>query len=191
MRYTKTHKEETRKKLLDASSAIAKKGGFSSTGVDALMSSIGLTGGAFYSHFQSKQELFEAIVEQEMQKSSDMMAGDRESPDNHVAKCVRDYLSSFHAVTPEVGCILPTLGAEIARAGPAVRQKVERGLKQTQQSWCARTGDGDAAWALIAQLVGALVLARTVESEKTRKEILAASRRFLGKTIPSAAETKD
>ncbi|CAG2147388.1 TetR/AcrR family transcriptional regulator [Cupriavidus numazuensis] len=190
MRYTKTHKEETRKKLLDASSAIAKKGGFSSTGVDALMSSIGLTGGAFYSHFGSKQELFEAIVELEMQKSSDMMAGDKESPENHVAKCVRDYLSSFHAVTPEVGCILPTLGAEIARAGPEVRQQVERGLKHTQQSWSARTGDSDAAWALIAQLVGALVLARTVESEKTRKEILAASRRFLGKTIPTAAESK-
>jgi len=191
MRYTRTHKEETRKKLLDASSAIAKKGGFSSTGVDALMSSIGLTGGAFYSHFHSKQELFGAIVEQEMQKSCDMMAGHRESPENHVAKCVRDYLSTFHAVTPEVGCILPTLGAEIARAEPAVRQAVEQALKQTQQSWSARTGDADAAWALIAQLVGALVVARTVESEKTRKEILAASRRFLAKTIPLAANGKD
>lgn len=190
MRYTKTHKEETRKKLLDASSAIAKKGGFSSTGVDALMSAIGLTGGAFYSHFHSKQELFEAIVEQEMQNSCDMLAGDPESPDNHVAKCVRDYLSSFHAVTPEVGCILPTLGPEIARADAAVREGVERRLKQTQQSWCERTGDPDAAWALIAQLVGALVVARTVESEKTRKEILAASRRFLSKAIPSTAPAK-
>ncbi|RDK11356.1 TetR/AcrR family transcriptional regulator [Cupriavidus lacunae] len=191
MRYTKTHKEETRKKLLDASSAIAKRGGFSSTGVDALMSSIGLTGGAFYSHFQSKQELFAAIVGQEMQNSSDMLAGDEASPDNHVAKCIRDYLSSFHAMNPEVGCILPTLGAEIARSGPEVREIVERGLKHTHQSWRARSGDSDAAWALIAQCVGALVLARAVESEKARKEILAASRRFLSKTIPSATETKD
>lgn len=191
MRYTRTHKEETRQKLLDASSAIAKKGGFASTGVDALMSSIGLTGGAFYSHFPSKQELFAAIVEQEMQKSADMMAGAQDSPENHVAKCVRDYLSTVHAVTPEVGCILPTLGAEIARADPAVRQAVERGLKTTHQSWCARTGDSDAAWALICQLVGALVVARTVDSEKTRKEILAASRRFLAEAIPFAAESKE
>ncbi|CAG2132084.1 hypothetical protein LMG31506_00964 [Cupriavidus yeoncheonensis] len=190
MRYTKTHKEETRAKLLDSSSAIAKKGGFASTGVDALMSAIGLTGGAFYSHFRSKQELFEAIVEQEMQKSCDMLAGNPDSPDNHVAKCVRDYLSSFHAISPEVGCILPTLGPEIARADPEVRERVERGLKQTHQSWRERTGDADAAWALIAQLVGALVVARAVESEKTRKEILAASRRFLSKTIPSTAPTK-
>lgn len=60
MRYSSTHKQETRQKLLDSSRAIAKKGGFDSTGVDALMSAIGLTGGAFYSHFRSKADLFES-----------------------------------------------------------------------------------------------------------------------------------
>jgi len=47
MRYPTTHKEETRKKLLANARAIAKKGGFGTTGVDELMASIGLTGGAF------------------------------------------------------------------------------------------------------------------------------------------------
>ncbi|APW43348.1 TetR/AcrR family transcriptional regulator [Rhodoferax saidenbachensis] len=181
MRYASTHKNETRQKLLDSSRAIAKKGGFASTGVDALMASIGLTGGAFYSHFPSKQALFEALVAEEMENSSSMLAGDKDAPDNHVAKCVRDYLSSFHAMNPDVGCALPVLGAEIARAGPEVRSTVEAALKRTQKSWSARTGDADAAWALIAQCVGAVVLARAVESERTRKEILAASRRFIDK----------
>lgn len=189
MRYTKTHKEETRKKLLDSSRAIAKKGGFKATGVDALMASIGLTGGAFYSHFPSKQALFEALVQEEMANSSAMLAGDKNSPDNHVAKCLRDYLSSFHAMNPEVGCVLPTLGPEIAQAGPEVRSAVEAALKRTQKSWSQRTGDADAGWALIAQCVGAVVLARAVESERTRKEILAASRRFLDKALPASATT--
>ncbi len=186
MRYAKTHKDETRQKLLDSSRAIAKKGGFKATGVDALMASIGLTGGAFYSHFPSKQALFEALVQEEMDNSSAMLAGDKDSPDNHVAKCVRDYLSSFHAMNPEVGCVLPTLGAEIAQAGPEVRRTVEAALKRTQKSWSERTGDPDAGWALIAQCVGAVVLARAVESERTRKEILAASRRFLDKALPAS-----
>ena len=181
MRYASTHKNETRQKLLDSSRAIAKKGDFASTGVDALMASIGLTGGAFYSHFPSKQALFEALVAEEMENSSSMLAGDKDAPDNHVAKCLRDYLSSFHAMNPDVGCALPVLGAEIARAGPEVRSTVEAALKRTQKSWSARTGDADAAWALIAQCVGAVVLARAVESERTRKEILAASRRFIDK----------
>ena len=190
MRYAKTHKDETRQKLLDSSRAIAKKGGFKATGVDALMASIGLTGGAFYSHVPSKQALFEALVQEEMNNSSAMLAGDNDSPDNHVAKCLRDYLSSFHAMNPDVGCVLPTLGAEIAQAGPEVRSAVEAALKRTQKSWSQRTGDPDAGWALIAQCVGALVLARAVESERTRKEILAASRRFLDKALPASATSQ-
>lgn len=187
MRYAKTHKDETRQKLLTSSRAIAKKGGFNATGVDALMASVGLTGGAFYSHFPSKQALFAELIAQEMDNSSAMLAGDTDSPDNHVAKCLRNYLSSFHALNPEVGCVLPTLGPEIAQAGPEVRSVVEAALKRTQKSWSARTGDADAAWALIAQCVGALVLARAVESDRTRKEILAASRRFLDKALPASA----
>jgi TetR/AcrR family transcriptional regulator, transcriptional repressor for nem operon len=183
MRYSSTHKEETREKLMSSSRAIAKQGGFASTGVDALMASIGLTGGAFYSHFPSKQALFEALIEEEVDNSAKMLAGNEDSSSDHVAKCLRSYLSTSHALHPEVGCVLPTLGAEIARATPQVRETVEQALKVTQKSWSQRTGDSDAAWALIAQCVGALVLARAVESERTRKEILAASRRFLGKTL--------
>jgi TetR/AcrR family transcriptional repressor of nem operon len=183
MRYSSTHKEQTREKLVASSRAIAKQGGFESTGVDALMSAIGLTGGAFYSHFPSKQALFEALIAEEVKNSAEMLAGDENSPSDHVAKCLRSYLSSFHALHPEGGCMLPTLGPEIARATPEVRASVEQALKSTQKSWATRTGDSDAAWALIAQCVGALVLARAVESERTRKGILAASRRFLSKTL--------
>jgi hypothetical protein len=91
-------------------------------------------------------------------------------------------LSSSHALHPETGCVLPALGPEIARASPEVRAMVEQGLKRLQKSWSSRMGDPDAAWALIAQCVGALVLARAVESERTRKEILASSRRFIDET---------
>ena len=183
MRYPRTHKQETKRKLVANARAIAKRGGFGQTGVDAMMSSIGLTGGAFYGHFPTKEALFNAIVEEELRNSSEMLAGDDASLADHVAKTLRSYLSSSHALNPEGGCVLPTLGAEIARAGPEVRETVERGVRQIQKNWSARLGDEDAAWALIAQCVGALVLARAVQSERTRKEILAASRRFLGQAL--------
>ena len=63
-----------------------------------------------------------------------------------------------------------------------MRASVEEGLKRLQKSWSSRIGDPDAAWALIAQCVGALVLSRAVESERTSKEILASSRRFIDQT---------
>jgi len=182
MRYSSSHKEETRKKLLAGARAIAKKGGFVTTGVDGLMAGIGLTGGAFYGHFASKEALFAELVLQEVANSAEMLAGDEESPPDHVAQRLRSYLSSYHAAHPETGCLLPALGPEIARAEPEVKATVEQGLKQLQKSWAGRIGDPDAAWALIAQCVGALVLARCVESERTRKDILASSRRFIGET---------
>ena len=182
MRYPSTHKEETRKKLIGSARAIAKRGGFGTTGVDELMASIGLTGGAFYGHFPSKEALFAELVEQEISNSAEMLGGDESSPPNHVAKRLRSYLSSYHALHPETGCVLPSLGPEIARAAPEVRAAVEQGLKRLQKSWSGRIGDPDAAWALIAQCVGALVLSRAVESERTRKEILASSRRFIDET---------
>jgi AcrR family transcriptional regulator len=178
MRYAPNHKEETREKLLESSRAIAKKGGFSSTGVDALMSAIGLTGGAFYSHFGSKGELFAALIEREMENSAEMLAGTPDSPPDHVARCLKGYLSSAHALHPETGCALPALGAEIARSDPAVRAAVERGLKKLHKAWSQRLdGDDDAAWAVMAQCVGALLMARVVENDRTRQDILNSTRR--------------
>ncbi len=186
MRYASHHKQETREKLLASSRAIAKKHGFDKTGVDALMGSVGLSGGAFYSHFGSKDELFAALIEREMQNSSEMLAGTADSPPDHVAKCLRRYLSSAHALNPETGCVMPTLGPEIARAAPQVRAAVERSLKQLQRSWSDRLGQNDdAAWAVMAQCIGAIVMARAVESEKIRREILASTRRSIHTTLLS------
>ena len=76
MRYSRVHKEEVRERLVTSIRAIAKSGGFASTGVDALMKSIGLTGGAFYAHFPSKQALLDEIVARETRNSADMLGAD-------------------------------------------------------------------------------------------------------------------
>jgi TetR/AcrR family transcriptional regulator, transcriptional repressor for nem operon len=190
MRYSLAHKEETHRRLLDSSRSIAKQHGFDSTGVDALMSAIGMTSGAFYTHFKSKEELFKLIIEREVDNSCKMLAGDKEEGTNAIEKAVRGYLSFYHALHPEAGCALPTLGAEIARSGPDVKRVAEQGLKRIHAIWSEQLGDADHAWAVISQCVGALVLCRVVEAEKTRKEILAANRRSLTKThLPNQKRT--
>lgn len=183
MRYSKTHREETRARLLNASRAMAKREGFGATGVDALMASLGLSGGAFYRHFATKEALFEELVEREMRNSLDLLAADGDSPPEHFAKSLRGYLGARHARSPGEGCVLPSLGAEIARASPKLRRDVEQQLKKLKSAWARRTDDADAAWGLIAQCVGAILLARLVERESTQREILSASRNFLSKAI--------
>ena len=58
---------------------------------------------------------------------------------------------------------------------------MEDGVTSIQKAWSARTEDSDAAWAVIAQCIGAIALARMVESDETRQEILNANLRVIEK----------
>jgi AcrR family transcriptional regulator len=180
MRYSSTHKEESRRRLLEASGAIAKRGGFATTGVDGLMAAIGLTGGAFYGHFPSKQALFAAVIERELERSVRLFTPDG-STDRRadLIRSLRRYLNLDHVHEPEAGCAIPALGAEIARAEPAVRETVETGMRAVHALWTDKLEDPEAAWAVIAQCVGAIVLARTMATPETQAAVIDASLAFL------------
>ena len=75
MRYPPDHKTVARAKLIEAGGALAKKAGFSNTGIDALVAAAGVTTGAFYSQFRSKAELLHAIVERELSRTVEAGTG--------------------------------------------------------------------------------------------------------------------
>ena len=185
MRYSSSHKQETRQRLVESSGAIAKRGGFATTGVDGLMKAIGLTGGAFYSHFPSKNDLFTEVVRRELSQSP-ILAREGGLTRQTLERCLDSYLSLAHLYNPEAGCAIPALGAEIARADIQVREEAEHWLSTLQQAWASALGDGQLAWALIAQCVGALVVARMLASEETQREVLDASRSVLHTTLERA-----
>lgn len=187
MRYSKSHKDETRRRLLDSSRALVKHGGFNTTGVDALMSAIGLTSGAFYSHFPSKQALLEAVIQEEIDSSVQRLSPPPDAEPAQVGKMVKLYLSGSHAQNPDQGCVIPALGPEIGRSTPEVRAIVEAGLKKLRTNW-SRLLDDDAAQAVLAQCVGALILARSVKTEKARNEILEANRRHIERLLAAFAK---
>lgn len=189
MRYSAEHKQQTREKLLHSSGALAKAGGFATTGVDGLMKAIGLTGGAFYSHFPSKSDLFSEIVRRELSHSPIALLSQAEGAGrDKLQRCLERYLSLAHLHNPETGCAIPALGAEIARAEPAVREEAEYWLCQIQQAWAGILGDGELAWALLAQCVGALVVARMLAREKVQEQVLDASRALVNRLLPATAD---
>ena len=91
MRYSANHKLETKEKLLQSSALSAKRSGFSTVGVDGLMKAIGLSGGAFYSHFSSKDELFASIVERELGHSLARLGGEQDR--ERLERCLKHYLT--------------------------------------------------------------------------------------------------
>lgn len=182
MRYSAEHKAETREKLLASSGAIAKQGGFATTGVDALMKAIGLSGAAFYSHFDSKDALFAALLERELSNSLSRL-GASDGGRDKLKRCLAAYLSLAHVEQPQQGCALPALGAEIARADLAVRQRVEDWIVQLQQAWAEILGDPQLAWAILAQCLGAVLLARMLAGGEARQQVLDASLNLLERTL--------
>ena len=189
MRYSAEHKQQTREKLLQSSGALAKAGGFATTGVDGLMKAIGLTGGAFYSHFPSKSDLFTEIVRRELSHSPIALLSQAEDAGrDKLQRCLERYLRLAHLHNPETGCAIPALGAEVARAEPAVREEAEHWLCQIQQAWAGILDDSELAWALLAQCVGALVVARMLARKDVQEQVLDASRALVNRLLPAPAD---
>ncbi|MHC6225953.1 TetR/AcrR family transcriptional regulator [Pseudomonas sp. X10] len=179
MRYTTEHKQQTRQKLLESSGALAKRGGFASTGVAGLMKAIGLTGGAFYNHFPSKDDLFSEVVRRELSNSPLARLAREGASRARLQRCLEQYLSLAHLHNPEGGCPLPPLGVEIARADQAVREEAEHWLVTLHEAWASTLEDPELAWALISQCVGALVVGRMLASEDVQTQVLDASRHLV------------
>jgi TetR/AcrR family transcriptional repressor of nem operon len=176
MRYSPEHKIQIREKLIASSGALAKRGGFASTGVDALMKAVGLTGGAFYSHFASKDELFSAIIERELSQSMGRMTC---VSDDKLQRCLQAYLTLAHVENIDGGCPLPSLGAEIARNGEAARDQAEQWLLRWHQAWSHVLESEELAWAYISQCVGALLMARLLNAPQRQQQVLDGSLRLL------------
>ena len=171
MRYTADHKAQARKRLLEKAGALAKTRGFGTTGVDALVKAAGLTSGAFYAHFSSKSEMLAALVANELERSLELFPID--SP-NDIERALNAYLSVNHVENPEGGCVLPALTAEVARSDDTVRERFEHLLLQIKDRIALRSASEQEAWSSLSQLVGSVMLARAMHTEKSRKAILRA-----------------
>jgi TetR/AcrR family transcriptional repressor of nem operon len=185
MRYTAEHKEETRRRIVEAAGAIAKKQGFGTTGVDGLMGAAGLKGSSFYHHFSTKGELLKDIIEHEIEGSRKLLMGRLDGSKTELVRQVRSYMSTKHLDNAELGCVLPRLSSEVARADDSIKHAYEDALSKMQEDMGKIVG-GDTAWAVIALSVGALVLAGGMASKATQKELLKACYEFTAQAVDAA-----
>lgn len=189
MRYPPEHKQKTRKRLLDTSSILAKEKGFSSASVDDLMTAAGLTGGAFYTHFESKNALFSELIRDELVRSARMLSPrEGQTSEDWIVHLLDAYLSKAHIQDPGNGCVIPALGAEIARADVEVRRSFEQSLNALHQNWAERVGDSDLAWATISQLVGTVLIARAMSTKSAAARVVDANRAHIELTATTGAK---
>jgi TetR/AcrR family transcriptional repressor of nem operon len=186
MRYAKEHKAETKQKILTAAARLFREFGYDGVGVDAIMAEAGLTAGGFYAHFPSKQALFAEALVMALEPKEPLWATKNilQSGEKSLRLMINSYLSRTHRSRVAEGCPLPVLTPDVARADQSTRANYEEKLLQIlreiesflTKDEPARPASKDTALALLAQLVGGLMLARAVNDEQLSDRILKACR---------------
>jgi AcrR family transcriptional regulator len=176
MRYTNEYKNHARAKLVEAGGQHAKRHGFTGSGMADLAAAAGVTTGSLYKHFSGKSDLFVALITAELKRTADFYGTVDAADASQVSRVLRAYLSLSHVNKPDTGCPLPSLTPEICRADDAAKLAFEEGVLAIHANVSAITADPETAWALIAQNVGAVMLARAMRSEAIQKDLLCAAR---------------
>ena len=164
-------KEATHERIVSVAARAIRRSGYDGTGVADIMKEAGLTHGAFYAHFTSREAMLAEAAGRACAESAaaaaDVVA--RVPPDMALASMLRAYLSREHLQHAEMGCPLAALGSETPRQAPEVRRLATRHIKEmidliARQSpdW-GKPGAHERALVTVATMVGALMLARAVD----------------------------
>jgi TetR/AcrR family transcriptional regulator, transcriptional repressor for nem operon len=190
MRGTREQKAETRERIVEAAGRLFRRHGIDAVGVDAVMHAAGLTHGGFYGHFPSKEALVAEVAAASLARSAARweQISEEAPPEQALGRIVEAYLDPAHVANAEGGCVLTTLGPEVARradARPAIAASVRAMAGALER--CGAGGEA-AALAALSMMVGAVVLARLADSPEFSKTILAAARAALSSAPQSGRE---
>src|SRR5215213_9840797 len=176
MRYGKDHKDATRQRILEAAGRRFKQDGLDGAGVAAVMSDAGLTNGAFYGHFTSKEDLVANVLADQVRAQRRRF--DAQPPDRvGLEAIIRSYLSPQHRDQCADGCPSAALLDEIARRSAETRQVYTDELLGIADDIAARLDPTDAsridALALFGFMIGTLQVARALTDRDLSDQLLA------------------
>ena len=178
MRYSKDHKRATRRRILEAAGRRFKQDGIDGAGVAGVMSDAGLTNGAFYAHFSSKEDLVANVLADQLRAQRESF--DAQPPDRAgLEGFVRSYLSPEHRDQFADGCPSAALLDEIARRPTDTRDVFTEEVMGVVDDIASRLDPADAqagradALTVFGLMVGTLQLARALTDCDLSDRVLA------------------
>ena len=174
MRYPANETASKHVRIVKEASRLFRERGFVNVTVGEVMKAAGLTHGAFYAHFRSKEDLQQAAIAYGQRVSRDRLQRNaKQSKGSYAEK----YLSREHRDNPGDGCTMAALAQEVARSSPETKAAFERGLREILS---AKGEDRKEAIFESAAMIGGIVLARAVRDPRFSDEILKSVRQKLG-----------
>jgi TetR/AcrR family transcriptional regulator, transcriptional repressor for nem operon len=172
VRYGNEHKQTTRRRIIEVTGRRLKRDGIDGSGIATLMADAGLTNGAFYAHFDSKEDLVAKAVAEQLREQRESFSA------QPVEQIVRAYLSVQHRDNPEDGCPSAALLEEIGRSTDATKRAYTDGLLVVIDDIAARLAPDDPQSARVktlsafALMVGTLQLSRALVDRRLADEVL-------------------
>lgn len=188
MRYPADQKVKARAALLRAGTRSMKVAGFNGIGVDGLAAAADVTSGAFYSNFANKEAMLEAIIEAAVGEPflSDTESGSKTERRSKLKSFLAEYLSTYHVENPGDGCVMPTLSADVARAGVPTREAYQHKITALAQRVADVLDGADRerrAWSVVALMVGAVSISRAMADPATQADVIDAASKTADRLI--------
>lgn len=182
MRVSRVQAEKNRQTVIDVASRLFREHGFDGIGLKDLMESAGLTQGAFYKQFASKDDLAAQASRRALESASHRWSAAAEAnPQDPLGAVVGFYLSTGHRAERMDGCPVVALGSDAARQGADVKASFEAGVREYLKmlgSWVGEPGGEEPsgeAMAILSTMVGAVLLSRAVNDEQLSRRFLQAA----------------
>ncbi len=177
MRFEKGHKEVTRKRIIEVASKRFRKDGVAASGLAGIMADSGLTNGAFYAHFDSKEELVRESLSSALADQLAQLQQANEAAID-IEGAIRRYLNTSHLEGCEEGCPSAALLPEISRQPVPTRKAYEEQLLAYAKTLATLLPNPKSAQtkrkatAIFSLMVGTLQMARAVSDPLLVEEIL-------------------
>lgn len=182
-----SHKERTRARILDEAAGALRQEGISGIGVADLMKRAGLTHGGFYAHFSSRDDLVAHAIDRMFEDSGVRRNRllDSDDPAAGLATFIDGYLSEKALAHPEKACPIPSLISEAPHMPDEARARFAQGIAASQMALAVtlrKLGHKEVkalAGSVLAEMVGAMAIARALPAESEAAAVLAKTRQDL------------
>ena len=173
------HKKQSKQKILKSAFSLFTEHGFDNVSIDQIMGDAGMTRGAFYAHFSSKSDLYQASISYSTLDSLLLQKKENNVSDKEwINLLLKEYLSLGH-ITGEskTRCPLAFLTTDIALRNDRIRSTYSDIYENMNKKILAYTKsysncNDQKILAVTSMIIGGVAIARALNNKELSQKVL-------------------
>jgi TetR/AcrR family transcriptional regulator, transcriptional repressor for nem operon len=139
-------KQDTRLMLIEAGTEVMREKGYNNTGIQQVLSAVGVAKGSFYHHFNSKEDFALAIIDhfdkQYVEKALRALRDTSLTPMQRLFNYCVDGRQSMLSTQCRKGCLIGNLSQEMADQSETLRQALSQVMARRRDFFIACIDEG-------------------------------------------------